>query len=136
LGRGAGFNRTASIGGVNMSLRNIEDTGNAIKDFVTARDWMQFHSPKNLAISISLEANELLELFQWMDCEASTKFATENKERVAEEIADVAIYLFELCDNLGIDLLGAMDDKLKVNATKYPVQKAKGNYKKYKDLQS
>jgi dCTP diphosphatase len=92
---------------------------------------MQFHNPKNLAISISLEAGELLEHFQWKSMEESEAHAKSCRNEVAEEIADVAIYLFELADNLGIDVLEAVDAKLKANEVKYPAQQVRGSSKKY-----
>jgi NTP pyrophosphatase (non-canonical NTP hydrolase) len=95
---------------------------------------MQFHNPKNLAISISLEAGELLEHFQWKSMEESEAHANAARSEISEEIADVAIYLFELADNLGVDLLAAVDAKLAKNEAKYPVEKAKGSAQKYNQL--
>ena len=112
----------------------MEDTIAKIRKFRDERDWLQFHDPKNLAASISIEAAELLELFQWRHGEDSLRHARENKERVSEEIADVAIYLIELADVVGIDLLKAIDDKLAKNAVKYPVEKSRGRITKYTDL--
>lgn len=106
-----------------------------IRRFRDERDWMQFHNPKNLAISISLEANELLEHFQWRSFEESEAHAEDDREAIADEMADVAIYLAELADNLGIDLLAAMESKIAKNAAKYPVAKAKGSHRKYSDLE-
>lgn len=105
-----------------------------IRAFRDERDWMQFHDPKNLAVSIAIEAAELLEHFQWKDKAQSERHAVENKQAVAEEIADVAIYLLELADNLGIDLEKAIHEKLDKNAQKYPVEKARGVAKKYTEL--
>ena len=112
----------------------MEDSIARIRKFRDDRDWQQFHDPKNLAVSISIEAAELLELFQWQTGEESTRFAAENRERVSEEIADVAIYLVELADIAGIDLAKAIDAKLEKNAGKYPVDKARGVSTKYTDL--
>lgn len=95
---------------------------------------MKFHDPKNLAMSISIEAAELLEHFQWKTGEEATKYASENREAVADEIADVAIYLFELADNIGIDLANAVHRKLDKNAAKYPVEKSRGVATKYNKL--
>lgn len=105
-----------------------------IRAFRDARDWMQFHNPKNLAISINLESAELLEHFQWKSIEESEVYARAAREEIAEEMADVAIYLFELADNLGIDLLSSVDAKLAKNESKYPVAKAKGSAAKYSQL--
>ncbi len=108
-----------------------------IRKFRDERDWMQFHNPKNLAISISLEAAELLEHFQWRSFEESEAHTRDPEARreIAEEMADIAIYLAELADNLDIDLLAAMETKLEKNAAKYPVEKARGSHKKYSDLE-
>ncbi len=112
----------------------MEDLIGRIRKFRDDRDWLQFHDAKNLATSISIEAAELLELFQWTSGAEADRFARENTERVSDEIADVAIYLLELCDNLGIDVIKAIDAKLEKNAAKYPVDKAKGVSTKYTDL--
>ena len=105
-----------------------------IKAFRDERDWMQFHDPKNMAVSIALEASELLEHFQWKDKNEVEQYLKENRENVQDEIADIALYLFELADNLGIDLIRAMDNKLAKNGNKYPVQKARGRHTKYDKL--
>jgi len=105
-----------------------------IRRFRDDRDWMKFHDPKNLAVSIVIEAAELLEQFQWKDEKAVEQHIRENREEIADELADVAIYLAELADNLGINLLQAMISKLEKNARKYPVEKAKGVATKYDKL--
>lgn len=105
-----------------------------IKQFRDERDWMQFHDPKSMAISITIEASELLEHFQWKSKEEVQEYVRTHKDEVAEEIADVAMYLFELAENLGIDLLDAMGKKLQKNAKKYPVERAKGIHTKYDKL--
>lgn len=112
----------------------MQDTIAKIRRFRDERDWKRFHDPKNLAASISIEAGELLELFQWMSGEEATRFAAQNRERVSEEIADVAIYLIELADITGIDLARAIESKLEKNAQKYPVEKSRGVWTKYTDL--
>jgi len=112
----------------------MQETLAKIRKFRDDRDWKQFHDPKNLAVSVSVEAAELLELFQWMSGAEATRFAAENRERVSEEIADVAIYLFELADITGIDLAHAIEAKLEKNARKYPVEKSRGVWTKYTDL--
>src|SRR5437660_1548753 len=97
--------------------KNFLDTYNQSPRFrIDEPDWMQFHDPKNLAVSIAIEAAELLEHFQWKDKAESERHAAENREAVAEEMADVAIYLLELADNLGIDLEKAILAKLDRNA--------------------
>ena len=112
-------------------IKNIIDK---IKKFRDERDWMQFHDPKNMAVSIIIEASELLEHFQWKTKEEVEKYLDENQEEVRDEIADIALYLFELADNLGVDLLDAMEKKLEKNEKKYPVEKAKGSHKKYTEF--
>lgn len=113
------------------SLENIIER---IKAFRDERDWMQFHNHKDMAVSIVVEAAELLEHFQWKTNDEAEIYVSEHKEQVAEEIADIAIYLVELADNLGINLVGSMHKKLDKNARKYPVEKAKGKHLKYNKL--
>ncbi|HBU69696.1 MAG TPA: nucleotide pyrophosphohydrolase [Elusimicrobia bacterium] len=115
-----------------MSEINVMIT--KIRKFRDERDWMQFHDPKNMAISIILEASELLEHFQWKAKQEVEEYVKANKGQIQDEIADIAMYLFELADNMGIDLIKAMDKKLKKNSTKYPVHKAKGKHTKYNKL--
>lgn len=114
-----------------MDLSGIKER---IRQFRDERDWMQFHNPKNLAISISLEASELLEHFQWRTFEESDSHARSAKEEISDEIADVAVYLIELADILGIDLEQAILTKLDKNAQKYPAELARGSAKKYTEL--
>jgi dCTP diphosphatase len=114
-----------------MDLNALEKQ---IREFRGQREWMQFHNPKNLAISISLEAAELLEHFQWKTPEESEAHARVAKLAISEEIADITVYLIELCDNLEIDLESAILSKLAKNAEKYPVAKAKGSAKRYHEL--
>lgn len=105
-----------------------------IKKFRDERDWMQFHNHKDVALSLVLEAAEVLEHFQWKTLDEVEKHAKEAKDEIAEELADVAMYLFELADNLNIDLPKAIEDKLKKNSQKYPVEKARGKHTKYNKL--
>ena len=98
-----------------------------IKKFVSDRDWDQFHSPENLAKSISIEANELLECFQWDN-------ENYNKEHVLEELADVLNYCIQMADKLDVDLDDIVNRKLDQTEKKYPVEKAKGSSKKYTEL--
>ena len=115
-------------------MGEIKQITEKIKHFRDERDWMQFHDPKNMAVSIILEASELLEHFQWKTTEEVEKYARQNHPEIKDEIADISLYLFELADNLGIDLISAMDQKLKKNEMKYPVEKAKGKHTKYNKL--
>ena len=117
----------------------MSDRLNAIVDkllvFRRERDWEQFHRPKDLAISIVLEAAELLEEFQWKgDAEVTRYLEEEGLSRVREELADIAIYIALLSHDLGIDLLEEMGKKIIKNEEKYPVAKSKGSAKKYDKL--
>ncbi len=112
-------------------MNELEDIRVAIRKFRDERDWMQFHSPENLAESIVIEAAELLECFQWVESQQSNEIDEKEKNEIASEIADVAIYLFELADNLEIDLLRAIQEKLRLNESRYPVERAKGSSAKY-----
>ena len=103
----------------------------ALRDLANARDWAQFHSPKNLASALSVEAAELLEHFQWLTEEQSRSLAAPQKAEVAAEAADVLLYLLQLCDKLNIDLLEAARLKMIVNGDKYPVGSARGSSRKY-----
>jgi dCTP diphosphatase len=115
-------------------MNTFENVTERIRAFRDARDWMQFHNPKNLACSIVIEAGELLEHFQWKSEEESQAHVTQRRDEVAAEMADIAIYLLELADNLGIDLPTAMHRKIDHNEQKYPVEKAKGSAAKYTEL--
>lgn len=111
----------------------IKDLQKRIRKFVNDRDWMQFHNHKDMAISLVLEATEVLEHFQWKNPEEVKVRVETHKEQIEEEIADVAIYLLELAENLGIDLNKAVVNKVKKNAKKYPVKKVRGKHKKYNE---
>jgi dCTP diphosphatase len=112
----------------------LNEIMNRIRKFRDDRDWMQFHDPKNMAISIVIEASELLEQFQWKNEKEVVDHTISNLEDIKDEIADIALYLFELSDNIGINILEAIDNKMRKNNIKYPVEKAKGNAKKYNKL--
>lgn len=112
----------------------IEALTAEIRDFRDARDWLQFHNPKELAVAITAEAGELLQHFVWQDAARSELRVKERRAEVESEIADVAILLFELADNSGIDLAAAMRAKLARNEERYPVAKARGSNKKYNEL--
>lgn len=103
----------------------------ALRDFAAARDWQQFHSPKNLACALAVEAAELLEPFQWLSEAQSRALAPTKKAEVAAEAADVLLYLLQLCDQLDIDLVEAARLKMIVNGEKYPVASARGSSQKY-----
>lgn len=113
---------------------SLEELRGALQRFASERDWDQFHSPKNLAIALSVEAAELLERFQWTP-EANPAVLTPIQHaKVREEVADVLLYLIRLADKLNIDLLSAATDKIRINAAKYPVDKARGSSKKYTEF--
>ncbi len=95
------------------------------------RDWRQFHSPKNIAMSIAIEASELMEIFQWARESEVDDVVRKRHSEIEDEIADIAIFVHIFCHDLGIDLDSAIRRKLKTNAEKYPVEKAKGSARKY-----
>lgn len=105
-----------------------------IAAFRDARDWAQFHNPKDLALSLSLEVGEVLEHMQWANGDALTARLTERREAVGEELADVLYYTLLLAHDLEIDLEAAFAAKMARNAEKYPVEKARGSSKKYTEL--
>jgi len=112
----------------------IEALRLAIRKFAEDRDWDQFHSPKNVASALTVEAAELLEQFQWLTEEQSRNLSPEQVFKVKDEIADVLIYLVRLADKLDVDLIATAKEKIARNAEKYPIEKARGSSKKYTDL--
>ena len=112
----------------------LDPLRDSLRQFAAERDWDQFHSPKNLAMALAVEAAELLERFQWVTEEDSKRLPPADLARVREEMADVLNYLVRLADKLDVDLLAAARDKVALNAQKYPVDKARGNAKKYSEL--
>lgn len=115
-------------------MSEIKEITQSIKNFRDERDWMQFHNHKDMALSLVLEAAEVLEHFQWKSLDEVETYVATNKEELSDELADVAMYLLELADNLGIDLKIAITNKLEKNIMKYPVDKAKGKHTKYNRL--
>ena len=114
-----------------MEIIMTQETINQILKFRDDREWKQFHNPKDLAISISLEASELLEVFQWSGADISS----DNKiEKIKEELADVVNYCVLMADTCGLDLDEIVQEKIKKNNEKYPVEKAKGKSDKYDKL--
>lgn len=114
--------------------QDIEDLQAALRAFARERDWEQFHSPKNLAASLTIEAAEVLEHFQWLTDAQSLQLDAMRKAQVADEIADVLLYLLQLADKLDIEPLAAARDKLARNAERYPVERARGRSAKSTDL--
>ena len=113
---------------------SIADLTVRIRAFRDARDWLQFHSPKDLSVAIIAEAGELLQHFVWKSPEESWQRAEAKKQEIADEIADVGILLFELADNLGLDLASEMNAKITRNETRYPVATSRGSNAKYNEL--
>jgi NTP pyrophosphatase (non-canonical NTP hydrolase) len=111
-----------------MRFEDAEAKALAFRD---ERDWKQFHNPKDLAVSIAIEAGELLEVFQWSgtDLEIADK-----SDRIKEELADVVVYCMYLADALGVDLAVTVSEKIDANAVKYPIDKARGSSRKYTEL--
>ena len=114
-----------------MSAETLAALQRELESFAAERDWQQFHSPKNLAIALAVEAAEVMEHFQWLTEEQSAALAPERLEKVRLELADVFIYLLRLADRLGVDLLAAAADKMRLNAAKYPAARVRGDARKY-----
>jgi NTP pyrophosphatase (non-canonical NTP hydrolase) len=106
----------------------------SLRQFSAVRDWEQFHSPKNLASALAVEAGELLEHFQWLTEAGSRELPADKLAQVSAELADVLLYLLQLSDQLGVDLVAAAEHKLLKNAEKYPIDRSRGNSKKYTEL--
>lgn len=115
-------------------MNELDELRDRLRAFAAERDWDRFHAPKNLAMALSVEAAELLEVFQWRTEEESTRLPDDARAAAREEVADVLLYLVRLCDKLGIDPMDAARRKLVVNAAKYPVEKARGSARKYDEL--
>ena len=112
-------------------MRDLAELKERLRVFVAERDWQQFHSPKNLAMALSVEASELVELFQWLTEEESAAADEKLRQRAAEELADVLWFLVRIADVLEIDLLQAAESKLAQNAEKYPADRVRGQARKY-----
>ncbi len=109
----------------------LADLQQRLKAFAEERDWEQFHAPKNLVMALSVEAAELVEHFQWLTAEQSEHLPAGTKHEVALEMADILIYLLRLAERLDVDLLAAVEEKIALNAAKYPAEKVRGSAKKY-----
>lgn len=114
-------------------MNDLDKIKEELRQFALARDWEQFHSPKNLSMALAGEVGELLEVFQWLTEEQSKNLTQEQRKAVEEEIADVFLYLLRLTDRLDVDLLEVAKKKIIINEQKYPVDKVKGSSKKYKE---
>ena len=115
-------------------MTDLESLRDQLRTFASERDWDQFHSPKNLAAALAVEASELLEHFQWLTEAESQQLPPEALDDVSSEVADVLLYLIRISDKLGIDLIAAAKAKIVLNAEKYPVEKARGNSRKYTEF--
>lgn len=112
-------------------MSSLDELTALVRDFAAERDWQQFHSPRNLAMALSVEANELLELYLWSSDEGPQPLNPDRNPRVADEAADVLMCLLNLCDRAGVDLEAALRSKLERAALKYPVEKVRGKALKY-----
>jgi dCTP diphosphatase len=115
-------------------MPDIQKLTEKVVAFRDARDWKQFHNPKDLSISLLLEATEVLEHFQWKNKEEMDAYVVSNKEDIAEELADVMYWVLLLANDLHVDLADAFEKKLEKNAKKYPIEKSAGNHKKYTEI--
>lgn len=116
-----------------MGALEIDELKQRLRRFAAERDWDQYHTPKNLATALVCEAAELVEIFQWMTAEESARVMEDERlaREVRHELADILVYCVRLADKLDVDLAAAVDEKLEINAGKYPVEKARGNATKY-----
>lgn len=113
--------------------QGLSQLRDALREFAAERDWDQFHSPKNLAAALSVEASELLECFQWLTEEQSRNLTPEQHAQVRDELADVLNYLVRLADKLDVNLLEAAREKMRKNALKYPAERVRGSARKYSE---
>lgn len=112
-------------------MKDLEAIRQCVAKFAAERDWDQFHSPKNLAMALSVEVAELMEHFQWLSEAQSGDLDESTRAAVADEIADVQVYLVRIADSVGVDILSAVATKMEKNAQKYPADKVRGSAKKY-----
>jgi len=112
-------------------MSELIELRDALRAFAEERDWDQFHSPKNLATALSVEASELLEHFQWLTEEQSRALSLEKSKEVALEMADILLYLVRLADKMNVDLIREAKAKIEINASKYPAEKVRGSSRKY-----
>ncbi len=115
-------------------MKNINELTKRIIEFRDARDWKQFHNPKDVALSLVLEAGEVMEHFQWKNPKEIEEYIKTRKERIGEELADVLYWVLLMSHDLKIDIAEALEKKIKKNENKYPVGKAKGKHAKYNNL--
>ena len=115
-------------------ISNLKEATKRIVAFRDARDWKQFHNPKDLALSMVIEASEVMEHFQWKSKEEIDVYIKTNKDEIGEELADVFYWVLLMSNDLDIDILAMVEKKMKQNEKKYPVKKAKGKHTKYNKL--
>lgn len=115
-------------------MKTLEELTKRIVAFRDARDWKQFHNPKDLAISLVLEAGEVMEHFQWKSKEEMDKYVLEHKDEIGEELADTLYWILLMSHDLNIDVIKSFEKKMKKNEEKYSVEKAKGKHTKYNKL--
>jgi len=116
-----------------MTDQTLDEIKQRLRQFAKERDWDQFHSPKNLSMALIAEAAELVEHFQWLTEDQSSSLKPDKLLEVREELADIQMYLIRIADKLNINLFDAVNDKMQVNASKYPADKVRGSAKKYTD---
>ena len=117
-----------------MTDPSISDLQKQIRKFCDDRNWDQFHNPKDLAISLSLEASEVLEHFQWKNEQEITEYINNHKSEIGNELADVLYWILLIANKVDLDLVNAFDKKMRINESKYPVEKAKNKHSKYTEL--
>lgn len=116
-----------------MAANDLANLAKLLREFAAARDWEQFHSPKNLAMALSVETSEILEHFQWLTEAQSRELSANVRDEVELELADTLIFLVRLADQLDIDLLAAAHRKIEINEEKYPAHVVRGSARKYTD---
>lgn len=117
-------------------MQDLASLRERIRAFVDARDWRQFHNPKDMALSLVLEAAEVMEHFQWKNADEMAEHLKTHREEVGDELADVLYWVLHMSDEFGIDILEALDRKMVKNEAKYPVDKARGNNRKWTEPQT
>jgi dCTP diphosphatase len=114
---------------------SLQELSKLVLAFREERDWKQFHNPKDMALSLSLEAGEVMELMQWRNGEELAKHLAENKQQLGEELADVLGWILLMAHDQGIDLADAFEKKIALNKRKYPIEKARGSARKYTEYE-
>ena len=115
-------------------MSDIKKLTEKIRKFRDVRDWKQFHNPKDMSLSLVLEAAEVMEHFQWMSSEEMKEYVKSNKNEIGEELADALYWILLISNDLKIDIKGALEKKLEIQEKKYPIEKAKGKHTKYNKL--